>query len=223
MRRAFDIAAASLLLLLTSPLLVVAAVGVKLASPGPVLYPAARAGRDGVPFRMLKFRTMTTGAGGAAITARNDARVYPFGALLRRLKIDELPQLLNVLRGEMSMVGPRPEDPRIVAEAYTPWMMETLRVRPGITGPGSVFYYACGEALVDPDDPEGSYIRDLLPPKLAIERAYMERATVASDIACLWNTARAIAALAAGRMPRLPAEDIRRARAWAPESAFPAP
>lgn len=214
MKRAFDIGFAALVLVLTLPLWLIVIVGIRIASPGPVFYRATRAGRHGTRFAMLKFRSMHEGRTGAAITAHRDPRVFGFGALIRRLKLDELPQLLNVLRGEMSIVGPRPEDPAIVAAHYSDWMMETLRVRPGMTGPGSVFYYSGGEALVDPDDPEGSYAARLLPPKLAIERAYMDRATLASDLIEIARTAAAVIGVVLGRPVAPDPRDLARAAEW---------
>jgi len=158
---------------------------------------------------------------GPVITAAGDKRIFPFGALLRRLKIDEIPQFLNVLKGEMSVVGPRPEDPKIVRQAYTPWMMETLSVRPGITGPGTIFYYAQGERMVDDNDPEGSYTKFVLPPKLAIDRAYMDRATVLSDMHYVFLTGLVILGRLLGRVVLPPDDDMRRARQWVPEGIFP--
>src|SRR5690606_34349615 len=149
----------------------------------PVLYYAERVGYGGRPFCMYKFRTMhVREEAGPEITGPNDARVFRFGALLRKTKLDELPQLLNVLSGEMSIVGPRPESVAIVREHYVPWMKETLLARPGITSPGAIFGYTHGEAMLDAADPEGSYVKAQLIPKLAIERAYMERATVLRDV-----------------------------------------
>ncbi|MGQ5701441.1 sugar transferase [Sandaracinobacteroides sp. A072] len=221
MKRLFDIVVAGGLLILVLPVLLAAAIGIRVSSPGPIFYRAARVGRGRVHFSMLKFRSMHVSDGGPVITSKGDNRIFPLGVWLRRLKIDELPQLINVVKGDMSLVGPRPEDPKIVAESYAPWMLETLDIRPGITSPGAVFYYAVGEALVDDDDPEGSYVARLLPPKLAVERAYMERATIFSDIHCMLLTAAAILGNAVGR-PVLPARrDLLAARRWDPGITIP--
>lgn len=220
MRRTLDIVLSLACLVLLSPLMALTALGVRLASPGPVLYRAERVGRHARPFAMLKFRSMHVNAGGAAITSGRDPRIFRFGALIRLTKLDELPQLLNVLKGDMAVVGPRPEDPAIVATAYEGWMRETLDVRPGITSPGSLFYYAYGEALIDPADPEGSYIRHLLPPKLAIDRAYMERATVVSDAVCILRTAAAVAARICGGRIGPSACDLGAARRWADPARY---
>ena len=129
---------------------------------------------------------------GAVITSVNDPRIFPFGNILRQLKIDELPQFINVLFGDMSIVGPRPEDPKIVHEKYTDWMKETLVVRPGITSPGALYYYAIGEQKIDPVDPEGSYENLALVPKLAVDRAYLDRASLPTDIFCVLQTVAAV-------------------------------
>ncbi len=224
LKRGFDVALAVLVLGLTSPLLALAALGIKLTSEGPILYRAKRAGLHGAPFEMLKFRTMPVGSDrSSAITAPGDQRVFGFGAVLRRLKIDELPQFWNILSGDISVVGPRPEDPAIVARDYTDWMRETLSVRPGITGPGSVYGYIYGDALLDPADPEGSYARALLPPKLALERAYLDRASLRGDLGYIALTAWAICAHLLGRPVALPRADVAAARRWAPQGPYPKP
>lgn len=200
LKRAFDIAVSAVVLLIFSPALIVGAVGVKLGSTGPIFYLAKRGGRGGKPFAMYKFRTMhVRSESDSAITAPGDTRVFPFGAFMRKVKIDELPQFVNILRGEMSIVGPRPEDMRIVDEHYTDWMRETLRVRPGVTSFGAIFGYTQGDALLDPADPEGSYIARQMPVKLAIERAYLDRATLLTDIGVCFQTVGAIGAVIMGR------------------------
>ena len=214
MRRGFDIALAAAILLLTAPAFGIMAAGIRLSSPGPVFYRARRVGKGGITFQMLKFRSMHVGRPGAVITAERDPRVFPFGRFIRASKLDELPQMLNVLRGDMAIVGPRPEDPSIVARAYRGWMRETLSVRPGITGPGSIFYYGWGEALIDPADPEGTYISRLLPAKLALERAYMDRATWRSDAMTAIRTGMAILGVATGRPVSPDPRDMEAATKW---------
>src|SRR5689334_11640455 len=141
MKRLFDMAAAVVGLTLLSPLLAGIGVAIKIYDGGPIFYRATRVGKDGQIFRLYKFRTMVVNADcqGPAVTACGDMRITPFGHWLRRTKVDELPQLLNVLVGDMSLVGPRPEDPRYVA-LYTPEQRQVLRVRPGITSPASIIY-----------------------------------------------------------------------------------
>jgi len=208
-------------LLVFLPILLVTAVGIKITSPGPVFYKARRIGKSGRPFYMLKFRTMHVNSDRAsAITSPGDSRIFGFGIWLRRLKIDELPQFWNILTGDMSLVGPRPEDPKIVERDYDSWMHETLLVSPGVTGPGSVYGYIFGDALLDVSDPEGSYARNLLPPKLALERAYMERAGLLSDLGYILLTAWAIIAHILERNVRLPQADIEAARHWAPQGPY---
>lgn len=213
MRRALDILIATAVLLVASPLLALGAAGVALSDPGPILYRAPRVGRGGAPFAMFKFRTMRVHDRGAAITAPGDSRIFPFGAFLRRTKIDELPQFWNVIRGEMAIVGPRPEDPRIVDAHYTAWMLETLRVRPGITSPAALWTYTHGDALLDPADPEGSYAARQLPVKLAIDRAYLDRRSLGYDLRVILRTAVTILRLAAGR-PGAPPRELAWAEPW---------
>lgn len=164
---------AAVLLTLSAPALAVGALAIRLSSPGPIIYRAARAGRDGEPFTMLKLRTMHLG-GGAPITGGQDPRIFPAGVWLRRLKLDELPQLWNVTRGEMRFFGPRPEDLAIVEDHYTPWMRETLSVPPGIVGPGSLGYFLEESELAqDPDTAVVQYVDVLLPRKLARDLVYL--------------------------------------------------
>lgn len=221
-KRLFDIAVAAALLLLSSPLLAVAALGIMLSSPGPLLYRAWRAGKNGVPFEMLKLRTMHVGSAGAsAITAPGDARVFAFGGLIRNLKIDELPQFWNILTGDLSLVGPRAEDPTIVVRDYNDWMKETLRVAPGVTSPGAIYNYLMADVLLDPANPEDSYVERMLTPKLALERAYIDRAGFFSDMHYVILTASAVVGQALGRPVALPAIDIDAARRWAPDGPYP--
>ena len=200
-RRLSDIWLSAVALAVLSPLLVLAALGIKLFSRGPVLYRAARAGRYGRPFTMYKFRTMHAEpmAGARAITAQHDPRVFGFGAWLRRLKIDELPQLINILKGDMSFVGPRPEDPRIVAHHYTPAQLETLAVLPGLASPGSLYNYTHGEKLLAAADPERQYVEQLLPLKLALDAVYVRETSWRYDLRIVGRTVLTIARIALGQ------------------------
>ena len=184
-----------------SPLLAVAAIGIWLTSRGPVLFRATRVGIGGEPFTMLKFRTMHVDGGqrGGVITSHDDRRVFRLGAWLRRSKVDELPQLVNVLRGEMAIVGPRPEDPSIVDRYYTDGDRETLTRLPGLASPGSLYNYTHGEQMIGVEDPERDYAERLLPIKLALDRVYVRRATPLYDMRIVLRTLGTIAALAAGR------------------------
>lgn len=200
-KRALDVALALIGGVLAAPLVGIGMIGIRLSSAGPLIYRAHRAGRDGRPFTMYKLRTMHVdhGAYRSAVTADGDPRVFPFGAWLRRTKIDELPQLLNVLRGEMSIIGPRPEEPRIVAEHYAPVHLETLRVPPGMASPGSIYSYTHGETLLGADNPEGHYLRRLLPIKLAMDVVYVRHASLSYDVAIMGRAAWVIVAGALGR------------------------
>ena len=204
-KRLFDIVFSLLALALLAPLFVLAAIGIRLSSPGPIMYRARRAGRNGEPFIMHKFRTMRhpgtrgrVGALGSVITGATDPRVFAFGSLLRRLKIDELPQFYDVLRGKMSLVGPRPEDLRIVSEEYTAEQRETLRARPGLASPGSLYAYTHGDRYLDTDDPERAYINDLLPIKLALETVYVQRVSFLYDLRIIARTVWVITVTALG-------------------------
>src|SRR5436305_1549910 len=139
MKRVFDVAVSLLALVVLSPLLALIALAVKATSSGPVFHRGERIGRGGAPFRILKFRTMRINASGPGLTRGGDARVTPLGRILRRSKLDELPQLVNILRGEMSIVGPRPEAPEYV-RLYTAEQRRVLTVRPGLTSPASLRY-----------------------------------------------------------------------------------
>lgn len=191
-KRLFDlIVSAMALLLLALPMLAIAA-WIRLDSPGPVFFRQQRVGRHGVPFAIHKFRTMRHGAGGLALTVGEDARITRAGRWLRRTRLDELPQLLDVLAGDMSLVGPRPEVPRYVA-LYPPGLRErALAVRPGLTDPASIAHIDEAALLAAAADPEREYVERILPLKLQSAAAYAERATLASDLAVLARTAAAL-------------------------------
>jgi lipopolysaccharide/colanic/teichoic acid biosynthesis glycosyltransferase len=197
MKRAFDIVAAAALLVALSPLMVLIACVLRLSSPGPIIYRGWRIGRNGYPFRIIKFRTMTQAASGREITISNDPRVTKLGRLLRAAKLDELPQLLNVLTGEMSLVGPRPEAPHYVAR-YTPAQREVLAVRPGITGPSQVLFRH-EERLLRGPDPEQLYLSRVMPAKLAIDLDYARTHTLLGDMRILARTL--VACALPGRRP----------------------
>ncbi len=187
-KRAFDVFLSAVGLLPLSPVFLVIAIAIRLDSPGPVFYRATRVGRDGKLFKLYKFRTMVADADkiGPGITTAGDPRVTRVGRFLRRTKLDEFPQLINVLKGEMSLVGPRPEDPRYVA-LYTPEQREVLRVRPGITSPASLrFRYE--EGLLEGKNWEEYYIEEILPTKLAIDLEYVHTYNLLHDLIILFRT-----------------------------------
>jgi lipopolysaccharide/colanic/teichoic acid biosynthesis glycosyltransferase len=205
-RRGVDLFIALIALIPAAPLIAFAALGIRLSSAGPVFFRAKRIGRAGEPFTMYKLRTMHHENAGAPIAAPNDPRVFKFGSLLRMSRIDELPQLFNILRGEMALVGPRPEDPQIVSQAYDQWMLETLDVRPGLTGPGTLFALGAG---VDSDAPVEVYLRDVLPKRLSIEIAYAKRATILSDAYYLLKTFQTLISILLKRpLPAINSQDM---------------
>ncbi|MFY9510933.1 MAG: sugar transferase [Rubrivivax sp.] len=194
LKRLLDLTAALAGLLLLWPLFVVVALLVKLDSPGPVFYRQVRVGRHGKHFRIFKFRTMVTQqlAGAAEITVAGDARVTRVGTWLRRYKLDELPQLIDVLRGTMSLVGPRPEVPRYVALYPEEIRRRLLSVRPGITDFASVRYRNEGDLLSRAADPESEYVHVVLPTKLRYALHYVDNSSLVNDLRVLGLTLRTV-------------------------------
>lgn len=193
LKRMFDIVVALFGLALFSPFMLVIAILIKLDSRGPMFYRAPRVGKDGKPFRMYKFRTMVANAAsiGPAITVDEDPRITRIGARLRQVRLDEIPQLINVLRGEMSMVGPRPEAPYYV-EMYSAKQREILKVKPGMTGPAQIAFRHEEESLSNPETLDDEYMNVILPPKLALDMAYIKRQSLFLDIKILFQTAWAL-------------------------------
>ena len=188
-KRALDILSATAGLVLLSPVLGLVACCIKLTSRGPVFYRQVRVGKDGRPFHILKFRSMVrqTSKRDLRITVAGDPRVTAIGRFLRRYKADELPQLWNVVWGDMSLVGPRPELLVYVA-AYTPEQRMVLSVRPGITDPASLAYRHEEEILAEQGDPDQFYRTQILPDKLARNRAYLQKITLQNDIRIILKT-----------------------------------
>jgi len=186
--RVLDVVGAGLGLLLLWPLFLVLGLAIKLTSRGPALFCSTRIGQFGRPFVLYKFRSMSDGSHlhGPVITAANDPRVTPLGKVLRRLKIDELPQLINVLRGDMSLVGPRPEAPSYVAR-YSREQLKILEVKPGLTSPASLRYRNEEQRLTGMDW-EDYYVRELMPAKLAIDADYIRKRTPWSDMRLILAT-----------------------------------
>jgi lipopolysaccharide/colanic/teichoic acid biosynthesis glycosyltransferase len=174
-------------LVVLAPVIALIALCIAIDSPGPIFYRARRVGRDGRPLEMLKFRKMRLGAEGGPLTLSEDPRFTRIGRWLARAKLDELPQLINVLRGEMSLLGPRPEDPYFV-ERYPGEFSRILRVRPGITGLAQLAFRAETEIL-DPADPLGHYENRILPQKLTLDELYVNRAGPLLDLRILaWTS-----------------------------------
>ena len=192
-KRLFDLVIATAALLLLSPLLLALALWIRLDSRGPALFRQERVGRHGRPFRIHKFRTMRSNADGLPLTVGADARITRAGRWLRTRRLDELPQLIDVLKGDMSLVGPRPEVPRYVAH-YPPALREqVLSVRPGITDPASLAHLDEDALLARAADPERAYVEQVLPAKLALAAGYARSATLASDLRILLRTLRLLA------------------------------
>lgn len=179
-----DVLFAGVGLLLLLPLLAAVAVWIKLDSPGPVFFRQERVGRHGQLFRIHKFRTMVSDASMAhrQITVGADPRITRAGQWLRHSKVDELPQLIDVLRGDMSLVGPRPEVPRYVAQYPTPLREKVLSVRPGITDYASLEFRRESELLALAADPEREYVEVVMPQKLRYAAQYVDEASVATDL-----------------------------------------
>ena len=191
-KRAFDLLGAGLALLLLAPLMGLVALWIKFDSPGPVFFRQQRVGRHSVPFMIHKFRTMRTGAEGLPLTVGDDPRITRAGRFLRRTRLDELPQFIDVLQGAMSLVGPRPEVPRYVA-LYPPALRDrALAVRPGLTDPASLDFIDEAVLLAAAADPEREYVERILPAKLKRAAEYAESASLATDIAVLARTAWAL-------------------------------
>jgi lipopolysaccharide/colanic/teichoic acid biosynthesis glycosyltransferase len=184
--RTLDVVGAAAVLLLLAPLFIVIAATIKLESPGGVLYRCRRVGRGGRELQMLKFRKMHEGARGPALVQEKDERFTRIGAFLARTKLDELPQLWNVLKGDMSLVGPRPEDPNFV-EQHREDYEAILAVRPGITGL-SQLAFARESQILDPSDRVGHYKSRILPQKMQMDRLYAGQRSFSMDLKILWWT-----------------------------------
>jgi len=199
MRRIIDVLFSLTVLLLLSPALAAIALAVVIDSRGPALYPARRCGQGGKVFRMWKFRTMIMDADRAGpITGRNDTRITRVGRLLRSTKLDELPQFLNVLFGDMTLVGPRPETPEIVA-LYTPMQRAVLEVKPGITGRVQLEAGEESDSIPEGVQPQQYYLEHLLAPKLSMDLAYLRVRTPLSDARILSDTAAYVLRCLTGR------------------------
>jgi len=189
-KRIFDLVVSALALLVLSPAMCILALCVRLDSPGPAIFRHIRVGRFGRPFDVLKFRTMRHRpfANGLQVTAANDVRITNLGRMLRRTKLDELPQLINVLAGDMSLVGPRPEVPRFVALYSEEDRREILSVRPGLTDLASIEFRNEQELLAAAADPEWTYINEIMPHKVALYRQYVRQQNLLLDLKIVIRT-----------------------------------
>jgi lipopolysaccharide/colanic/teichoic acid biosynthesis glycosyltransferase len=191
LKRAIDVVGAGVGSVVLSPLLLVIALAIRLREGSPVLFRQERVGRGGSTFTILKFRTMRAGRpDDPAVTVAGDNRITPLGRVLRRTKLDELPQLFNVLRGEMSLVGPRPEVPSYVAEWPAEVRRVVLSVRPGITDPASLAHFDEEAVLAAYDDPVEAYRTVVIPRKLAMYQHYVETRSVRGDLRIIVATLR---------------------------------
>jgi len=189
-KRLFDLVLSTLGLLVLAPLLLLMALAIKLDSSGPVFFRQERVGRFGQPFRIHKCRTMRhdPASKGPQITVGADSRITRVGGFLRRTKLDELPQLIDVWVGSMSLVGPRPEVPRYVAHYPVALREKVLSVRPGITDIASIEYRDESAVLARATDPEYAYIHEVMPHKLALAASYVDQASVWMDVRLIWRT-----------------------------------
>jgi lipopolysaccharide/colanic/teichoic acid biosynthesis glycosyltransferase len=187
MKRLLDIFSAGAALVLLAPVLATVAVFIKFDSPGPVFFKQQRIGRGFQPFWIYKFRSMKVDLGGPSLTIGADRRITRIGAFLRRSKLDELPQLINILKGDMTIVGPRPEVPRYV-EAFHRDYEEILTVRPGLTDLASLKYRDESSLLGQSNDPEEEYVRRILPDKIRLAKDYIHRSSLLFDLNLIGRT-----------------------------------
>lgn len=195
MKRTFDIVMSGLGLVCLSPLFLVLAVWIKCDSKGPVFYRQVRVGRNNKDFRLFKFRSMRPDSDklGLITVGGHDPRVTRSGYYIRKYKLDEFPQLINVFKGDMSLVGPRPEVRKYV-NMYTPEQMHVLDVRPGITSLASIRYRNENDILAEAEDPDRCYIEKIMPEKIAIDMEYVGKASLWTDIKLIFSTFREIIA-----------------------------
>lgn len=188
-KRFFDIILSIIALIALFPIMLIAAIGIKISSKGPIFYKAKRMGKGMKPFEVYKFRTMHVNADQkGSITATNDSRIFKFGNLLRKLKIDELPQLINIIQGTMSIIGPRPEGIDIVENFYSEEQKRTLDMLPGLASPGSVFNYTHSDKYLGEQNADKDYIEKLMPVKLAMDLYYIDNFSLAYDIEIIFRT-----------------------------------
>jgi lipopolysaccharide/colanic/teichoic acid biosynthesis glycosyltransferase len=189
LKRLLDILASSVALILLFPLLFILGVAVAVTSPGGAFFRQVRVGKDGREFRLLKFRSMRPGseAGGQITVGTRDPRITDVGHFLRKTKLDELPQLINILKGDMSVIGPRPEVPKYVA-LYSSEQRKVLSVRPGLSSLASIAYINENEVLGRSNDPERTYIEEVMPAKLELDLRYVREQGLAMDLRIIAST-----------------------------------
>lgn len=185
-KRCFDLLFAVCFLVVFSPIYIFSWLIIKIVSPGPVIYKAERVGKDGKLFKCYKFRSMLVDSGKVRLTTlENDDRIFPFGKFIRKTKIDEMPQVVNILKGEMSVVGPRPEDKENADKVYLDEYVHIMDVKPGLTSTASLYDYTHGELFED----EESYEKEFMPKKLKLELYYVNHRSFLYDISLVLRTA----------------------------------
>ncbi len=185
-KRCFDILFAVLFLIVFSPIYLLSTIIIKIVSPGPAIYKAIRVGKGGKLFTCYKFRSMRVDSGKVRLTTlENDDRIFPFGKFIRKTKVDEMPQVVNILKGEMSVVGPRPEDQENAEKVYVGEFKHIMDVKPGLTSTASLYDYTHGELYED----EESYEKVFLPKKLKLELYYVNHKSIWYDLVLIFKTA----------------------------------
>lgn len=205
-KRLFDIVSSLLSICAFAIPWIVIAVTIKLQSPGPAIYKARRVGKNGKVFTLYKFRSMRVDSGAIhATTLRGDPRIFPFGEFLRKSKLDETPQLFNILKGEMSVIGPRPEDEENSGKFYVGKYKDILLVKPGLSSPASLYDYTHGEKY----DSEADYVKEFLPKKLDVELYYVKNRSFFYDIQIVFNTVVTITQIILGKEDFLEPKELR--------------
>lgn len=185
-KRCFDLLFSVCFLVVFSPVYLISWLIIKIVSPGPAIYKAERVGKDGKLFKCYKFRSMRVDSGKVRLTTlENDDRIFPFGKFIRKAKIDEMPQVVNILKGEMSVVGPRPEDKENADKVYVGEYVHILDVKPGLTSTASLYDYTHGELFED----EESYEKEFMPKKLKLELYYINHRSLWYDFVLILRTA----------------------------------
>jgi Sugar transferases involved in lipopolysaccharide synthesis len=197
LKRLFDMGCALLGLIVSAPLWPLIVLGIELSDPGPVFYIARRTTKNDRVFNMFKFRSMRQGQANEAVFRGDEDRIFPFGAFIRATKLDELPQLLNILCGDMSIVGPRPASVHQVQTTRGGRFARTSDVQSGLTGPSALYDYLYGDCVEDQED----YVRDVLPIRLELDLVYLDRQSLGFDLKMIWWTAVCIFTHIAGRTP----------------------
>ena len=197
LKRLFDMGSSALGLVVSAPLWVIVALGIIISDPGPIFYIARRTTKHDRVFNMYKFRSMRQGEANESVFRGEEDRIFPFGAFIRATKLDELPQLINILIGDMSIVGPRPASVEQVQLTRGGRFARTADVQSGLTGPSALYDYLYGDLVEDQED----YVRDVLPKRLELDLVYLDKRSLGFDIKMIWWTAICIVSHIAGRRP----------------------